>query len=87
MSDGRRLPALRLVADRLHAARAEGELPEVGHALEDEDGRALVVTKIGASPLPGRHRRCAFSVGNARRQRRVSAAARPSTSACASPLA
>ncbi len=41
----------------------EGELPEVGHELED-GGRRLVITKVGASPLPGDSRPCAFSVGD-----------------------
>ena len=40
----------------------DGEPPPVGHELED-DGRVLVVTKVGASPLPGDSRPCAFSVG------------------------
>ena len=40
----------------------EGDLPEPGHEFEDED-RKLVVNKIGASPLPGDPRACAFSVG------------------------
>jgi hypothetical protein len=41
---------------------AHGELPRVGQELED-DGRMIVVSKIGASPLPGDRRPCAFSVG------------------------
>ena len=41
----------------------DGELPEVGHEF-DEDGLTLVITKIGASPLPGDTRPCAFSVGD-----------------------
>jgi len=41
---------------------ARGELPRVGQELE-EDGRTIVVSKIGASPLPGDRRPCAFSVG------------------------
>jgi len=40
----------------------EGEPPVVGHEFEDGE-RTLVVSKIGASPLPGDSRRCAFSVG------------------------
>jgi hypothetical protein len=40
----------------------EGDPPPVGHEFTD-DGRALVVSKIGASPLPGDTRPCAFSVG------------------------
>ena len=39
-----------------------GELPSVGHEFEEGDLR-LVVSKIGASPLPGDRRPCAFSVG------------------------
>ncbi|HEY7537896.1 MAG TPA: hypothetical protein VH721_07890 [Gaiellaceae bacterium] len=41
---------------------AEGEPPPVGHVFE-EGGRSLVVTKIGASPLPGDTRPCAYSMG------------------------
>ena len=41
---------------------AEGEPPGVGQELEEGE-RTLVVTKIGASPLPGDTRACAFSVG------------------------
>jgi hypothetical protein len=41
---------------------AEGEPPPLGHEFDD-DGRTLVVTKIGPSPLPGDSRPCAFSVG------------------------
>jgi hypothetical protein len=40
----------------------EGDPPPVGHELE-QDGAVLVVTKIGASPLPGDPRPCAFSIG------------------------
>lgn len=40
----------------------QGELPAVGHTF-DSDGRTLVVSKIGASPLPGDSRPCVFSVG------------------------
>jgi hypothetical protein len=40
----------------------QGNLPAPGHEFED-DGRILVINKIGASPLPGDHRACAFSVG------------------------
>jgi hypothetical protein len=39
-----------------------GEPPQVGEVLEEGD-RALVVNKIGASPLPGDARQCVFSVG------------------------
>ncbi len=40
----------------------DGDAPEIGHEFED-DGRTLVVTKVGASPLPGDSRPCAYSVG------------------------
>ncbi|HZP42460.1 MAG TPA: hypothetical protein VFD84_13270 [Candidatus Binatia bacterium] len=40
----------------------DGEPPSVGSELE-ENGRTLVVTKLGASPLPGDRRPCAFSIG------------------------
>lgn len=40
----------------------EGDMPEIGHVFED-DGRKLVVNKIGASPYPGDDRPCVFSVG------------------------
>ena len=40
----------------------EGDVPPPGFEFEDE-GRTLVVNKIGASPLPGDTRICAFSVG------------------------
>jgi hypothetical protein len=39
-----------------------GEPPRVGDELE-EGGRTLVISKLGASPLPGDPRPCAFSVG------------------------
>lgn len=39
-----------------------GEPPQLGHQF-DEDARTLVVSKIGASPLPGDRRRCVFTVG------------------------
>jgi hypothetical protein len=42
----------------------DGEPPHVGQELE-EDGRTLVISKLGASPLPGDLRPCAFSVGKA----------------------
>ncbi len=41
----------------------QGDLPAVGDTFEDE-GRTLVITKIGASPLPGDQRLCVFSVGS-----------------------
>jgi hypothetical protein len=37
----------------------DGELPEVGSVLDEEDGR-MVVTRVGPSPLPGDDRRCAY---------------------------
>jgi hypothetical protein len=40
----------------------EGDLPEIGSTFED-DGRTLVINKIGVSPLPGDERPCVFSVG------------------------
>jgi hypothetical protein len=39
-----------------------GALPQVGHEFEEGELK-LVISKIGASPLPGDTRRCAFSVG------------------------
>ena len=41
---------------------AAGDPPSVGPELE-VDGRTLVVTKIGPSPLPGDPRPCAYAVG------------------------
>jgi hypothetical protein len=40
----------------------EGDPPEPGFEFEDGE-RTLVVNKIGASPLPGDTRACAYSVG------------------------
>jgi len=40
----------------------EGDVPQPGHEFEEE-GRTLVISKVGASPLPGDGRLCAFSVG------------------------
>jgi hypothetical protein len=40
----------------------QGEPPAIGDTFEDE-GRTLVINKIGASPLPGDTRQCVFSVG------------------------
>jgi hypothetical protein len=37
----------------------EGEPPEVGSTFED-DGGSFLVTKVGASPLPGDNRRCVY---------------------------
>ncbi|HVC87895.1 MAG TPA: hypothetical protein VNC40_10780 [Gaiellaceae bacterium] len=39
-----------------------GDPPELGHEF-DEDEHRLVVSKVGASPLPGDSRRCVFAVG------------------------
>jgi hypothetical protein len=39
----------------------EGDPPEVGSVVEEEDG-SLRVTKLAASPLPGDERRCAYLV-------------------------
>jgi hypothetical protein len=39
----------------------EGEPPEVGSVVEEEDGR-LRVTKLAPSPLPGDQRRCAYLI-------------------------
>lgn len=41
----------------------EGEVPLVGEEFEDDAGNVVVITKIGASPLPGDNRPCAYSVG------------------------
>jgi hypothetical protein len=40
----------------------QGDLPSVGQELE-QDGHTIVINKIGASPLPGDPRPCAYSVG------------------------
>jgi len=40
----------------------EGEPPQVGDEVED-DGRTLVVSKLGISPFPGDARICAYSLG------------------------
>ena len=40
----------------------DGDVPQPGHEFEEE-GRTLVINKIGASPLPGDKRLCAYSVG------------------------
>jgi hypothetical protein len=40
----------------------EGTPPQLGHEFEDGE-HILVVSKVGASPLPGDNRACAFSVG------------------------
>jgi hypothetical protein len=41
---------------------AEGGPPPVGYEFSEND-RTLVVSKVGASPLPGDSRPCAFTVG------------------------
>ena len=38
----------------------DGAPPDVGESLE-ADGKQLVVTKVGASPLPGDRRRCVYT--------------------------
>jgi hypothetical protein len=40
----------------------QGDPPTVGQELE-ADGHTIVISKVGASPLPGDSRRCAYSVG------------------------
>ena len=40
----------------------EGDPPNVGDEVE-VDGRSLRITKVGASPLPGDDRICAYSTG------------------------
>jgi hypothetical protein len=40
----------------------DGVLPTLGQELE-ESGHAIVINKIGVSPLPGDARPCAYSVG------------------------
>ena len=40
----------------------EGDPPPLGHEFEDGEQK-LVINKIGASPLPGDDRVCAYSVG------------------------
>ena len=40
----------------------DGDPPQVGNEL-DIDDRSLVVSKIGASPLPGDARTCVFAGG------------------------
>ncbi len=39
-----------------------GDLPHIGEELDD-DGRTIVINKIGVSPLPGDTRPCAYSFG------------------------
>lgn len=38
----------------------EGDPPQVGEEVE-VDGRSVLITKVGASPLPGDERACAYS--------------------------
>jgi hypothetical protein len=38
----------------------DGDPPQVGEEVE-LDGRSLLITKVGASPLPGDERACAYS--------------------------
>jgi hypothetical protein len=40
----------------------EGDPPPLGHEFEEGE-QTLVINKIGASPLPGDDRVCAYSVG------------------------
>jgi hypothetical protein len=40
----------------------DGEPPRVGQELDD-DGRTVVISKIGPSPFPGDTRPCAYSIG------------------------
>ncbi len=40
----------------------EGDPPALGHEFDEGDA-TLVVNKIGASPLPGDPRTCAYAVG------------------------
>lgn len=40
----------------------DGEPPKVGDHVEVDDKR-LAITKLGASPLPGDDRVCAYSLG------------------------
>ena len=37
----------------------DGELPQVGARLEEDEGRMLV-TRVASSPLPGDGRRCVY---------------------------
>ena len=60
MADGYLLFAWSPAGYTLH--ELDGELPQLGAELE-EGGHTIVISKIGASPLPGDTRQCAFSVG------------------------
>jgi hypothetical protein len=63
MQDGRSGHVIFLWSPTGYTLReAEGEPPGVGQELEEGE-RTLVVTKIGASPLPGDPRPCAYTVG------------------------
>jgi hypothetical protein len=42
----------------------DGDPPPLGHEFEEGE-QTLVINKIGASPLPGDERVCAYSVGKA----------------------
>ena len=64
-ADGRRqrLRAVRLVARRLHAARAsEGEPPQVGHEFEEGEQK-LVVSRSAPRRCRATPRACVFSIG------------------------
>jgi hypothetical protein len=62
MSDGSRY-LLFLSSPAGYAIReVDGELPQVGQELDEAAG-TIVISKIGASPLPGDARPCAYSVG------------------------
>jgi hypothetical protein len=45
-----------------HLHELDGDPPEVG-AEFDHEGQRLLVIKVAGSPLPGDHRRCAYTVG------------------------
>jgi hypothetical protein len=38
----------------------EGELPEIGTVVEEEEDGRMLVTRVGPSPLPADERRCAY---------------------------
>ena len=38
----------------------DGEPPEVGAVVDDDELGRMVVTRLGPSPLPGDDRRCAY---------------------------
>ena len=64
----------------------DGDPPGVGAEVE-QDGKTMRVTKIAPSPLPGDKRACAYLELLDARLALSRRATRPSTSACASPLA